>query len=110
MKRISFLPLAATFMILAACGNGGKPSADNNNDTLSASNPFYAESKLPFQAADFSKINDSDYKPAIEAGMTQQLAEVQKIAENTEAPTFENTLVAMEKTGQLLTRVSRVFA
>jgi peptidyl-dipeptidase Dcp len=73
------------------------------------SNPFYAPSTLPFQAPPFDKINDEDYEPAIEAGMAQQLAEIQAIADNPAAPTFENTLVAMQKTGQLFRRVTAVF-
>ncbi|MFI5196394.1 MAG: peptidyl-dipeptidase Dcp [Chitinophagales bacterium] len=107
MKQLSFLSLAAMVMI-SSCGNGGKPSAVNN-DTLSSSNPFYAASTLPFQAADFTKIKDSDFKPAMEVGMQQQLAEVQKIADNADAPTFANTFIALEKSGQLLRRVSGVF-
>jgi peptidyl-dipeptidase Dcp len=73
-------------------------------------NPFYAPSTLPFQAPPFDKIKDSDYQPALEAGMAEQLKEVQAIAENPAAPTFENTVVAMEKTGDLLTRVSMAFS
>src|SRR6202789_700911 len=72
-------------------------------------NPFYAPSTLPFQAPPFDKIKDSDYQPAIEAGMAEQLKEVRAIAENPAAPTFENTVVAMEKTGDLLNRVSAAF-
>jgi peptidyl-dipeptidase Dcp len=73
------------------------------------SNPFYAASSLPFQAPPFDKIKDSDYQPAIEAGMAQQIEEVRAIAENPAAPTFDNTVVALEKTGQLFTRVMLVF-
>ena len=72
-------------------------------------NPFFAPSKLPFQAPPFDKIKDSDYQPAIEEGMKQQLVEIKKIAENPAPPTFENTLVALEKSGQLLSRVTLVF-
>jgi peptidyl-dipeptidase Dcp len=72
-------------------------------------NPFYAPSTLPFQAPLFDKIQDADYQPAIEAGMAQQLAEIQAIAGNPDLPTFENTLVAMEKSGRLLDRVTSVF-
>ena len=72
-------------------------------------NPFYAPSSLPFQAPPFDKIQDSDYQPAIEAGMAQQLAEIRVIADNPEAPSFENTVVALEKSGRLLDRVSSVF-
>jgi peptidyl-dipeptidase Dcp len=73
------------------------------------SNPFYAPSNLPFHAPPFDKIHDSDYQPAIEAGMAEQIKEIRAIADNPEQPTFENTLVAMEKSGQLLTRVTEAF-
>ena len=72
-------------------------------------NPFYAPSNLPFHAPPFDKIKDEDYQPAIEAGMDQELAEIQAIADNPAAPTFDNTIVAMEKTGQLLQRVMAAF-
>jgi len=72
-------------------------------------NPFYAPSTLPFQAPPFDKIKDSDYQPAIDAGMAQQREEMRAIADNPAPPTFENTIVAMEKTGQLFTRVMLVF-
>ncbi len=72
-------------------------------------NPFYAPSSLPFQAPPFDKIQDSDYQPAIEAGMAQQLAEIRVIADNPEPPSFENTVVALEKSGRLLDRVNSVF-
>ncbi|OJV42201.1 MAG: dipeptidyl carboxypeptidase II [Acidobacteriales bacterium 59-55] len=74
------------------------------------SNPFYAPSTLPFQAPPFDKIKDSDYQPAIEAGMAQQLKEMKAIADNPAPPTFENTLVAMEKTGQLFNRAMMAFS
>jgi peptidyl-dipeptidase Dcp len=76
---------------------------------LGASNPFYAESTLPFHAPPFDKIKDGDYQPAIEAGMAEQLSEIQVIADNPAAPTFVNTLVAMEKTGQLFQRATAAF-
>jgi peptidyl-dipeptidase Dcp len=71
-------------------------------------NPFYAASTLPFQAPPFDKIKDGDYQPALEAGMAEQLKEMRAIADNSAAPTFDNTIVAMEKTGVLLNRVSAV--
>jgi peptidyl-dipeptidase Dcp len=73
------------------------------------SNPFYAKSTLPYQAPPFDKIHDADYQPAIEAGMAEQRREIKAIAENPAAPTFENTIVAMEKSGQLFSRVMAVF-
>ncbi len=79
------------------------------NATFGPSNPFYAPSTLPFHAPPFDKIKDEDYQPAIEAGMAEQIKEIQSIADNPAAPTFENTLVAMEKTGQLLQRALAAF-
>jgi len=73
------------------------------------SNPFYAPSTLPFHAPPFDKIKDEDYQPAIEAGMAEQIREMQAIADNAAAPTFENTLVVMEKTGQLFQRATAAF-
>jgi peptidyl-dipeptidase Dcp len=75
----------------------------------SAANPFFAASTLPFQAPPFDKIKESDYQPAIEEGMKQHLVEIEQIANNPQAPTFENTYVAMEKSGALLTRVLQAF-
>jgi peptidyl-dipeptidase Dcp len=72
-------------------------------------NPFYAPSTLPFQAPPFDKIKDGDYQPAIDAGMAQQIKEVEAIANNAAPPTFENTLVAFERSGQLLNRVMAAF-
>jgi peptidyl-dipeptidase Dcp len=73
------------------------------------SNPFYAPSALPFQAPPFDKIKDEDYQPAIEAGMAQQQAEIQAIADDPAPPTFENTFVAMEKSGRLFGRALAAF-
>lgn len=76
---------------------------------LPPGNPFAVPSKLRYQAPPFDKIKDSDYKPALEEGMRRRLREVEKIANNPARPTFQNTLVALERSGQLLTRVSNVF-
>jgi peptidyl-dipeptidase Dcp len=73
------------------------------------SNPFYAPSKLPFNAPPFDRIQDRDYQPAIEAGMAQQLAEINRIADDPAPPTFENTFVAMERSGRLLDRAWAAF-
>ncbi len=74
-----------------------------------AANPFFEKSTLPFQAPPFDRIKDSDYQPAIEEGMARELAEIQAIANNADAPTFANTIEAMERSGELLRRVQRVF-
>ena len=78
--------------------------------TLPASNPFAKPSTLPLQAPDFSKIKDSDYLPALLAGMAQQKREVLQIANNPAPPTFANTVVAMERSGQLLERANLAFS
>ena len=78
--------------------------------TLPASNPFAQPSSLPFQAPDFAKIKDSDYLPALLAGMAQQKNEVTAIANNPAAPTFDNTVVAMERSGLLLERTNLAFS
>ena len=74
------------------------------------SNPFYESSTLPFRAPPFDRLENGDYEPAIEEGMRRHLAEVGAIAEQTAAPTFDNTIVALERSGELLTRVLKVFA
>ncbi|HTH82034.1 MAG TPA: peptidyl-dipeptidase Dcp [Mucilaginibacter sp.] len=104
MKQFAYSPLVAILLTVTA----GTTMAQTNPG-LPASNPFYAASKLPLQAPAFDKIKNSDYKPAFEEGIKQQMAEIEKIANNPAAPTFENTLIAMEKSGQLLKRVNRVF-
>ena len=77
--------------------------------TLPASNPFAKPSTLPFQAPPFDRIKDSDYQPALEAGMAEQLREIQKIANNPAPPTFDNTIAAMERSGRLLDRTTSAF-
>jgi len=73
------------------------------------SNPFFSPSTLPFQAPPFDKIKDSDYRPAIEAGIAEEMKEIEAIANNPATPDFANTFVALEKSGQLLGRVRRAF-
>ncbi|MBD3275141.1 MAG: peptidase M3 [Candidatus Marinimicrobia bacterium] len=74
-----------------------------------SSNPFYAEYDTPYQTPPFEQINTEHYMPAFEKGMAEQQAEVEAIATSPDEPTFENTLVAMEESGELLNRVSNVF-
>jgi peptidyl-dipeptidase Dcp len=77
---------------------------------LPASNPFAKPSTLPFQYPAFDKIKNEDYKPAFEEGMRIHAAEMEAIANNKAAPTFDNTIVAMERSGALLNRVGSVFS
>jgi len=109
MKKLSILVTGMLLLILTGCNSnsGKKKSMDTAKDL--ASNPLMHASTLPFQAPDFKKINNSDFEPAFEEGLKEHLAEIDKLANNPEAPTFDNTLVAMEKSGQLLNRVTGVF-
>jgi peptidyl-dipeptidase Dcp len=72
-------------------------------------NPFLEPSTLPYSLPPFAEITDADYLPAFEAGFAQQLAEIEDIVKDPAAPTFENTLVALERSGQILARVEHVF-
>ncbi|MGB7190279.1 MAG: M3 family metallopeptidase, partial [Acidobacteriaceae bacterium] len=102
MKNISTLAAAGAIAV-------GSANGQTATNTFGPSNPFYAPSTLPFHAPPFNTIKDSDYQPAIEAGMAQQIKEADAIADNPAPPTFENTLVALEKSGRLLDRVASVF-
>lgn len=73
-------------------------------------NPLFSESKLPYKLPPFAEIKDEHFAPAFDKGMAEQLAEVQAIAGRAAKPTFENTIVAMERTGRLLTRAQIAFA
>lgn len=100
-KLIKLLSVTVVvFFLLSAC---------NSEDESMTENPFYSPSTLPLEAPDFDAISIEHYRPAFEDGMEQHLAEIDSIATNSEAPTFENTIVEMERSGQLLGRVSSVF-
>ena len=110
MRRVFIVALAAGAALSgAAQGAAAVQGTPAGAAAFGPANPFYAPSPLPFHAPPFDKIKDEDYQPAIEAGMAQQLAEIRAIAENPAAPTFENTLVAMEKSGALLDRATQAF-
>lgn len=72
-------------------------------------NPFYSEYDTPFQVPPFDKIKEEHYLPAFKEGMKQHQAEIEAIVNNAEAPTFANTVEALEKSGAMLTRISNVF-
>jgi len=103
MYRSTLLALAVT----AAVANFAHAEPAS---LLPASNPFAKPSTLPFNYPAFDKIKNEDYAPAFEEGMRQQSLEIEAIANSKAAPTFENTVVAMERSGQLLNRVSTVFS
>ena len=101
---------------MAACTDAGSDKntstpAQAQRDALAtdAGNPFFAESPLPLHYPPFDRIRDSDFAPAFDRGMAEQLKEVQAIAGNAAAPTFDNTIVALEQSGQVLTRATTVF-
>ncbi|KXV69541.1 dipeptidyl carboxypeptidase [Acetobacter malorum] len=77
---------------------------------LPASNPFAAESTLPYHAPRFDLIKDADYQPALEQGMAEQAEEMERIANSSEPATFENTISAMERSGRLLDRTLETFS
>ena len=118
--KAQILATTAAAALLAGCqtyndGAAMDPIADAQVDA--AYNPeipagtgyFAADSTLPFLAPDFSAVSEDDYLPAFEQGMAIHKAEVQAIIDNPAAPGFENTIVALEKSGRMLGRVSRVF-
>jgi peptidyl-dipeptidase Dcp len=76
---------------------------------FAADGPFAAKSSVPFEAPPFDKITDADYQPGFEQGMAEQLVEIRAIADNPAAATFDNTIVAMERSGEMLRRVSAAF-
>ncbi len=111
-------PLAcAIALAIATCAIGAATAPDayaaKKKHAMSATparaNPFFAESTLSLQYPPFDKIKDSDFGPAFDRGMAEQSKEMQAIANNPAPATFDNTIVAMERSGQLLGRASRVF-
>lgn len=76
---------------------------------MTATNPFFASSTLPYQAPPFDLINDEHYRPAFDAALQRKRQEIADIAHNPQAPTFDNTILALEKSGEMLSRVTSVF-
>jgi len=109
MIRKLLFASAALALVATAPTNAAPRKASTTVATLPASNPFASPSTLPFQSPDFSKIKSSDYLPALLAGMAQQKAEIARIANDPAPPTFANTVVAMERSGQLFERVNLAF-
>ncbi len=108
------LTTALSTLALGACqsqikANARTPHAAQADAAKVDANPLFTESKLPLHYPTFNTIKDRDFAPAFDRGMADQLVEVDAIANNANAPTFDNTIVAMEKTGQILERTSTVF-
>ena len=96
---------AAILVLATAIGNAPNAAAQEEM----ADNPFFVESPLPHQHPPFDRIDDAHYAPAFERGMADQIAEIEAIAGSSEPPTFDNTIVALERSGQLLNRVAATF-
>ena len=106
MTTTQLLAATAACVFLGACGTREpKPEAVDTNSKP----PMFLNTGLPFDAPAFDKIKDGDFRPAIEAGMQKHLAEIDPIANSTDAPTFENTIVALERSGKELTRATSIF-
>jgi peptidyl-dipeptidase Dcp len=112
----TFLLPLVLLIWLTSCAKSEAPSfqahIDKNeakSDTTMRANPFLSPSTLDFHYPPFDQINIEHYRPAFEQGMREEVAEIEAIANQTEAPSFENTLVAMERSGRLLGRVNAVF-
>jgi peptidyl-dipeptidase Dcp len=107
-KRYLF-PGLAILGIIAACSPSTtpEPAVSQPDDT---ENPFFTESTLPYGLPPFDRIEDRHFVPAFERGMAEQTAEIDEITSNYDAATFDNTIVALERSGQLLDRARRVFS
>ena len=97
---------ALTFGAGAAFEGGARAAAGQEEMT---GNPFFAESALPYRLPPFDRIDDAHYRPAFERGMAEQIEEIEAIAARPDPPTFENTIVPLERSGRLLDRVASVF-
>lgn len=107
LKHIALMGIA--LFALWNCKKDNESSTKHYTEEEMKDNPLVQESTLPYSAPDFTKIKDEDFKPALEYALQVESEAVEKIANNSEAATFENTLVEMEKAGELLDRVSSVF-
>ena len=116
MSQLRLTTALALALGLSAPLHAGSPAADAEKPApaaestqAKATNPFFARSTLPYQFPAFDRIGDADYAPAFEQGMVEALAEFEALRNSKEPPTFENTIVAMERGGEVLSRVSAVF-
>ena len=105
LKKTFLVAGLACATLVATAASGQKIKKGKSMYT----NPLMQKSALPFGAPDFSKIKSGHYLPAIQAGIEEQRAEIKQIVENRQKPTFQNTILAFEKSGQLLDRVKNIF-
>src|SRR5205823_5052829 len=97
--------LAMTHIVVISVTAQTPPVQNSNVE----GNPLLTESSLPYHVPPFDRIKDEHFAPAMEKGMREELKEVEVVANNSEKPTFENTIVALERTGRLLDRAERTF-
>jgi len=113
MKNITSVLLISSLAINTACSTMKTTDSTTTEipvpDASLASNPFMQKSTLQYQAPEFDKIKDEHFKPAFDYGMKVQLAEIENIANNPSAPTFANTIVALENSGEILKRAQIIF-
>ena len=109
MRRSSPVFGLALFLLAAGCAERESPE-QSVSPSADPTNPFLAESDLPYGMPPFDLIRDEHFVPAFERGMAEQSAEIEAIASNPEAAAFDNTIVAMEHSGRLLARTRRVFS
>jgi peptidyl-dipeptidase Dcp len=109
VNRPSLLCNLILSFLVASCSDSTAHGEEVSSPTDS-SNPFFEESKLLYGMPAFDRIKDEHYLPAFARGMAEELSEYEAIATNPEVATFENTIVAMERAGQLLDRTGRVFS
>ena len=102
MKKNLITVIALSMITLSGCTNSEKK-------TEVSENPFLTEYSTPFKVVPFDQIKNEHYMPAFEAGMKEQLAEIDAIVANTETPSFQNTILPFDKSGETLDRVSNVF-
>ncbi|HSE13110.1 MAG TPA: peptidyl-dipeptidase Dcp [Rudaea sp.] len=107
--RLVLIAMTAAITTTSAGAEPAKKPETHAKAAAAASNPFFKASTLQYQAPPFDKISDADFLPAIEEGIRQHRAEIEKIANRKDAPTFANTIEAMERSGELLTRAAKVF-
>src|SRR5690554_1281953 len=109
MKKTSLI-LFALAVGLSSCGDQAneKRTSENMNEEFS-DNPLVMVSELPYLAPDFTQIKNEHFEPAIMEGIRVKRAHIEKIIDQEEEPTFENTLVALEKSGEQLSRAANVF-
>lgn len=109
MKHPLALALAVALTALAAPAHAHTTTADAAVNAKASTNPFFSESDLPLHYPRFDQITDAHFGPGFDRGMAEHLKEIDAIVANPAAPTFENTIIALEKAGRTLNRTASVF-